>query len=114
VGIVPRITDDAVHDILRLGIAGRLVQEFKLSITYMRSETACSVNPHGFTAVVPLVSSAQFAEACPPSPRLRRTPVRIPSRLNNHGFLRRRVKLISAFSSSPVSSMVVDHSLAYT
>ena len=32
------------------------------------------VEPHGFTAVVPLVSSAKPAEACPPSPRLRRTP----------------------------------------
>jgi len=29
---------------------------------------------HGLTAVVPFVSSAEPAEACPPSPRLRRTP----------------------------------------
>ncbi len=32
------------------------------------------VEPHGFTAVVLFVSSAEPAEACPPSPRLRRTP----------------------------------------
>ena len=35
---------------------------------------ATLVEPHGFTAVVPFVSSAEPAEACPPSPRLRRTP----------------------------------------
>jgi hypothetical protein len=50
------------------------------------------VEPHGFTAVVPFVPSAEPAEACLPLPRLRRTPARIPPRLNSRGFLRRRVK----------------------
>ena len=50
------------------------------------------VEPHGLTAVVSFVSSAELTEACPPSPRLRRTPARIPPRLHSRGFLRRRAK----------------------
>jgi len=33
-----------------------------------------AVEPHDITAVVPLVSSVELAEACPRSPRYRRTP----------------------------------------
>ena len=50
------------------------------------------LEPHRFTAVIPLVSSAKPAEAYPPSPRLRSILARIPPRLDSHGFLHRRVK----------------------
>jgi hypothetical protein len=63
-----------------------------------------TVEPHDFTllrrssfsyegraAVVSPVPSAEPVEACPPSPRLRRTPARIPPQRNSRGFPRRRV-----------------------
>jgi hypothetical protein len=62
------------------------------------------MEPHGFTAVVPVVSSAKPAEVCPPSPRLRRTPAAHFSTASStlrssllqgtsiRGFLRRRVR----------------------
>ena len=49
------------------------------------------VEPHGFTAVVPFVTSVEPTEASPPSPRLAQEPAAIPPRLHNCGFLRRRV-----------------------
>ena len=52
------------------------------------------VEPHNLTAVAPLSASAEPAEACPSSPKLRRTPARISPRLDSLGFLRRRVTWI--------------------
>ena len=58
----------------------------------IRAPRLATCGAHGLTAVVHFVSSAESAEACPLTPRLRRHPLRIPPQLYSCGFLRRRVK----------------------
>lgn len=53
--------------------------------------TGDTVEPHGFTDVVPFYLSRHLADACSPSLRLRRASA-IPQWLNKCGLLGRRVK----------------------